>query len=104
MNFIYLYYQCRDHGNQRRYNSAVFLNPNDRSAEEVETIIKNHLLDETWFSHSAWGLPDLYSNKTAGDGEQRYHEFVGLQKTEEIPLSVATDLEEFLEKVKKSKY
>ncbi|HTL81094.1 MAG TPA: hypothetical protein VL651_05295 [Bacteroidia bacterium] len=104
MNFIHLYYLCRDQNKHRRYSCAVFLNPLKRSEEEVEQIIREHLVDETSFDHIQWGLPSVLAGNANPDESQIYHEFIGVSATEEIPLVVATDLEEFLARVKKSKY
>ena len=46
LKFSYLY---RDGANYKNYNEVIFSNPNSRPVGEVDAIIKEGLIDRTWF-------------------------------------------------------
>ena len=46
LKFAYLY---RDGANYKNYNEVIFSNPNNRPVGEVDAIIKEGLIDRTWF-------------------------------------------------------
>jgi len=94
IKFSYLY---RDGGNYKNFNEIIFYNPNDRTLVEVECIIKEKLIDGTWFYCHDWGLPDMHFKNYQYDSEidVDWHEFDSIEETEEN----ATDagcIEEFL--------
>jgi hypothetical protein len=104
MPYLRLHYLYRDHANYKQHGSATFSNPNHLPPEEVETTLRKHMLDETWFLHYQWNLPDLHFEKTDWENDHPYHELAGLENTDhptEPPLST---IEEFLDLVKKSSY
>jgi len=104
MALLRLNYLYRDYANYKQFGHAIFSNPNHLKIEEVEAILLNHLMDETWFLHYQWNLPDLHFKKTDWENDHRYHEYDNLEYVEittERPLST---VEAFLELVRKSNY
>jgi hypothetical protein len=104
MSFTCLNYLYRDYSNYKQRGSITFSNPQKKSVGEIESILKKHMLDETWFLHHQWGLPDLHFESTDWETDHPYHEIesiILIESTEEHPLST---IEEFLEKVRKSNY
>ena len=57
LRFTYLY---RDGANYKHFKEIIFSNPNRRSTEDIEPIIKRALIDEAWFVAKDWSLPDLH--------------------------------------------
>lgn len=79
MNFIRFNYLYRDYSNYKKHGSVIFSNPNNLPLEEIDAIIRRHLLDETWFIHSQWGIPDLHFEKTDWENDHPYHEYGGVE-------------------------
>lgn len=75
MAFISLHYLYRDYSNYKRHGSVIFSNPNHRSVEEIDAVIRKHLIDEQWFVHTTWGLPDLHFEKTDWETDHAWHEY-----------------------------
>ena len=73
-------YQYRDGANYKQYNEVSFSNPNKRSLEEVDNIIKNFLIDSCWFYAEAWHLPDMHFTEYVWENEidHSWHEYKGL--------------------------
>jgi hypothetical protein len=104
MSFIKLNYLYRDYGNYKEYGFVVFRNPNNLSIEKVETEIRNRLLDETWFLHFQWNLPDLHFEKTDFEQDHPFHEFESLEAIADVENPIDSAIEEFLQQIKKSDY
>lgn len=104
MQFIRLNYLYRDYSNYKKNSSTLFSNPNGVAIEEIELQLRKQLLDNTWFLHAQWNLPDLHFENTDWEQDHPYHEFENLeiaQATTEISIST---IEEFLRLIKKSNY
>jgi hypothetical protein len=101
IKLIYLY---RDGANYKNYNEVVFVNPNKKSKEEIETVIKNHLIDDTWFVALNWNLPDMHFKEFGYDPQidHDWHEFESIEETVEV-VTVETSIEDFLLVVNKTK-
>lgn len=102
--YVRLHYLYRDHANYKQHSSVVFSNPNNLPLAQIESTLRSHMLDETWFLHYQWNLPDLHFEKTDWENDHPYHEISSLEEithTTENPLST---IEEFLDLVKKSNY
>lgn len=56
MEFIRLNYLYRDYSNYKKHNSVIFSNPNRLSIDAIETELRKHLFEDTWFIHSQWNL------------------------------------------------
>jgi hypothetical protein len=88
VKFWYLY---RDSGNYKKFDFAIFYNLNNISLEELETLIRSKLIDETWFYHKEWQLPDLRGEYFDWDIDPTWHEFDCVEFTDEelnTPLSL----------------
>ena len=76
----------------------------NRSVEEIEAVLKKHLLDETWFLHYQWDLPDLHFDKTDWENDHPYHELEKIELIGYRPEEIDGSIEELLEKVRRSSY
>ncbi len=80
IKFSYLY---RDAGNYKNYGSVIFANPNNLSLEHLLELIRPKLIDGTWFHAKEWGLPDLHFDRWDEELDHGFHEFEGVEFTEE---------------------
>lgn len=80
IKFSYLY---RDAGNFKNYGQVIFANPNNLSLEQVMELIKAKLIDGQWFYAKEWGLPDLHFDKWDEELDHGFHEFEGVEFTNE---------------------
>lgn len=80
IKFSYLY---RDAGNYKNYGHVIFANPNNFSLEQVMELIKPKLIDGQWFYTKEWGLPDLYFDRWDQELDHGFHEFEGVEFTDE---------------------
>ena len=103
IKFNYLY---RDGANYKNFNEIIFDNPCSRSREEIETVIRNFLIDETWFVADKWDLPDMHFQEYPWNSEidHEWHEFDCLEETTEQSTENKS-IEDFLNliQVKKAK-
>ncbi len=80
IKFSYLY---RDAGNYKNYGQVIFANPNNLSLEQVTELIKSKLIDGQWFYAKEWGMPDLHFDRWDEELDHGFHEFEGVEFTEE---------------------
>ena len=82
IKFSYLY---RDGANYKNFNEVIFDNPSNRSREEIETVIRNSLIDETWFVADKWNLKNMHFQEFSWNSEidHEWHEFDCLEETTE---------------------
>jgi hypothetical protein len=99
IRFNYLY---RDFSNYKNHGSIIFSNPNNLSLEEIDSEIKKHLLDETWFIHSKWNLPDLHFEKTDWKDDHPWHEYEGVEKLQFSNNLPDISIEQFLVEIRKT--
>ena len=101
IKFCHLY---RDGANYKNFNEVIFDNPCSRSKEEIETVIRNSLIDETWFVADKWDLPDMHFEEFPWYSEidHEWHEFESIEETiEDVTSKMSID--DFLSIVNKTK-
>ena len=78
--------------------------PNDLNVKEIETIIKEKLIDGQWFVAKEWRLPDMHFKEFAWDSEidHDWHEFESIEETLEL-VTTGNNIEDFLSLVTKTK-
>lgn len=86
IQFNYLY---RDGANYKNYGFAIFENDLDISLNEIEKLIINKLIDQTWFYVDQWHLPDLHFEKWDNQMDHTFHEFENVEHTD---MSKTTDV------------
>jgi hypothetical protein len=96
IKFNYLYRDC---ANYKNFNSIIFKNDLSFSIEELETLIKSKLIDSEWFYADQWKLPELFSSCFDYKIDPTWHEFEGLEYTEEASNST---LAEFIDVISKN--
>jgi hypothetical protein len=101
MEVIRINYLYRDCSNYKSHSSVLFSNPNNLPLEEIDTEIRKYLLDETWFLHSQWNIPDLHFEKTDWEQDHPYHEYGGLEIMEINKELANAPIEELLQRVRK---
>jgi len=97
LKFSYLY---RDGANYKNYNEVIFSNPNNRPVGEVDAIIKEGLIDRTWFVAKKWHLPDMHFLEYPWDSEidHQWHEFEFIEETSEL-VTENISVEDFLNRI-----
>ena len=101
IKFSYLY---RDGANYKNFNEVIFDNPYSRSKEEIETVIRNSLIDEMWFVAVKWNLPNMHFQEFPWNSEidHEWHEFESIEETIE-DATAKMSLDDFLSVVNKTK-
>ena len=87
IRFSYLY---RYFSNYKKFNEVVFLNPTNKSPEEIRKLIKDHLIEGEWFYASEWKVPDLHFDNWDTEDDHFLHEFHSIEKTYEQPTNNIT--------------
>ena len=95
---IKLKYRYRDYANYKNNGEAIFANPQQFSLEQIDATIRIRLLDGEYFYASQWGLPDLHFEKYDDENDHPFHEYLGIEITDEAVTEEIT-LTEFLERV-----
>lgn len=80
--FIAFHYLYRDGGSNKKRGILIYSNPGKKTLAEVETIIRQNLIDEIWFVHSDWNIPDLYFENFDWNIDHQWHEFDHLEFAE----------------------
>jgi hypothetical protein len=80
IKFSYLY---RDYGNYKLFGETIFSNPENISLPEIETRIREHLIDGEFFSPEKWGIPRLSFEKYNNEQDHDWHEYEGLEMTKD---------------------
>ena len=91
IKFSYLY---RDGGNYKQFNSVIFSNPNNRTLIEIDTSIKENLIEEQWFVAKHWNVPDMHFKEYAWNPsiDHDWHEFDCIVETnEEVTETLSID-------------
>ncbi len=89
IKFSYLY---RDGSNYKNFGSVVIANPEKLSLKSVEKIIKEKLIDSTWFYADEWGFPDLRPANLSIDDDPTWHEFESVTFCDEDCRILATEI------------
>lgn len=92
-------YRYRDYANYKKYNEVVFNNPSNKSIEEIEQFILDHLFDDKLFYSTEWKVPDLHFDDWDPDIDHFVHEFDSISETSDHP-SMNVSIDEFLETIK----
>lgn len=88
-------YHYRDGANYKNHDFVIFKNDQSISIEELESLIKSKLIDETWFYADEWKLPELFLSTCDFRIDPTWHEFESVEYTDERPNS-PSDLKEFI--------
>lgn len=99
MNILFQYLYADEQDNEV-HGEAVMLNPNQLTLNAVHSEIMKLLIGGAFLIPNRLGLKTLYDN--AGEDDDDYHEYEGLEETEEENESGLT-IEDFLETMKKYK-
>ena len=94
-NNIKLSYLYRDAGNYKLFGEEVFSNPENLMISEIETRIKSNLIDGEFFVAEEWGLVPLKFEETDDELDHDWHEYEGLEITENQPTNSMT-MQEFI--------
>jgi len=98
IKFSYLY---RDGGNNKKFNSLVFTSRGYIDLIKFESLIRSKLIDGVWFHANIWDLPDLHFNDWDNDLDHQWHEFDGVEFTDEKQ-NLSYDLSEFKATIEKT--
>lgn len=96
---IKLQYQYRDYANYKNYNEVIFTNPDNHTLQHITTTLRTTCMDNEYFLASRWNLKDLHFDKYDDEIDHPWHEFVGVQVTDEV-VTEAVNISELLQKVK----
>lgn len=80
IKFSYLY---RDGGNYKNYKEVIFANPANVDIVELETLIRDKLIEKEFFRADEWLLPDMHFEMWNRDVDHPFHEFESVTYTEE---------------------
>jgi hypothetical protein len=99
MNIIFNYRYC-DSGNYKNNNFLVFSNPQKLSLAEIESAIKSKLIDGEYFYHTQFNVPAIFTEYVNPHDDPSWHEFVGVEETEECPTHHVS-IQEFIQLISK---
>ena len=101
IKFCYLY---RDGGNYKNFNEIVFSNPNSKKSQEIEKLVREKLIDCTWFYCKEWNIPDMHFKEFGYDSEidVDWHEFEAIEETTK-KISEENSIDNFLLLIYKTK-
>ncbi|PQJ10118.1 hypothetical protein CJD36_015590 [Flavipsychrobacter stenotrophus] len=94
---IKLCYLYRDGANYKRYGKVVFENTSLLPLHKIGTAIIASLIEGEWFYAKKWNLPDLHFDKWDNEIDHDYHEYSGIEETEEQPTQ--GDISDFLKQI-----
>jgi hypothetical protein len=77
-------YRYRDGANYKNHSLVIFNNPTGIALVELESIIQQKLIDDTWFYANKWNLPDLHFDTWYNEIDHTWHEFEYIEFTCEI--------------------
>ncbi|MEX0778778.1 MAG: hypothetical protein WD491_11485 [Balneolales bacterium] len=80
IKFSYLY---RDGGNYKQFGYIIFSRNSKEFVEELERQLRSQLIEGMNFVASDWGVPELHAYPYDEDLDHGWHEFEGLEETEE---------------------
>lgn len=80
INFSYCY---RDAGNNKKHGAISFINTGEINLTDLESLIRSKLIDGVWFVAKDWRLPDLHFKCWDEELDHGWHEFVGVEESEE---------------------
>jgi hypothetical protein len=95
IKFEYLY---RDAGNYKLYNSVIFSNKHMNNIDDIETKIRNKLIDGEFFIPEAWKIKRLGFENYDSESDHVYHEFIALTQTDKLPTE-KEDIFSFLQRI-----
>jgi hypothetical protein len=80
---IKINYLYRDAGNFKSYGFVTFSNPTNRSAAELEPLLRSALLDGEYFSSDGLLVPDLRPTTLNEEFDHGWHELEALEESPE---------------------
>ena len=80
---IKLSYRYRDGANFKNHSFIIFNNPTNITLADLENIIHQKLIDNTWFYADKWNLPDLHFGTWDNEIDHTWHEFEDIEFTDE---------------------
>lgn len=80
---IKLSYLYRDGANYKNHSFIILNNPTNIALAEIEAAIRSKLIDDTWFYADKWNLPDLRFDTWDYETDPIWHEFDGIEFTDE---------------------
>lgn len=95
-NNIKFCYRYRDYANYKKYNEVIFANPKNRTIEEIDKFINDHLFDDKLFYTTEWKLPDLHLNNWDPEQDHFVNEFDCI-KLVESDHTMPHDIQKFIE-------
>lgn len=96
---IKISYFYRDSGNYKKFHSVIFLNPDGIGLAELESLIRDKLIDDQFFYPAEWGLPEFFTEYADFRIDPTWHEFEALEYTDEAG-NAPGDLPRFMVHVK----
>ena len=90
-------YQYRDGANYKNHGKIIFTNNFNLSIEEITKRITNRLISGEFFYSDQFGVTDLHFEKWDNEYDHLWHEFVDVEKTDE--LNDQDDIKEFIERL-----
>jgi len=101
MKNIVFHYLYRDGANYKNLNSIVFDNNLNIELTELADLIGSKLICGEWFYANQWNLPDLHFGTWDSEIDHDFHEFEGVEYTDE-PVNTTLDLTEFITTIKQT--
>ena len=80
---IKLNYLYRDGANYKQHHEEIYTNIHVLSIEEIETRIREQLIDGEWFYNHNWNLEDLHRHQWDNEIDHTFHEFDSVEATDE---------------------
>jgi hypothetical protein len=81
---IKLSYRYRDGANYKNHSYVILNNPTSIALANVEHIIQQKLIDNVWFYVDKWNLPDLHFGTWDNELDHTWHEYDGIECTNEV--------------------
>ena len=76
-------YRYRDGANYKNHYHIVLNNPAGITLTEIENMVRQKLIDGTWFYADNWNLPDLHFGTWDNEIDHTWHEFDDVEFTNE---------------------
>lgn len=93
---VKLNYLYRDAGNYKVYGQIIFKQKSKITIQEIEHVIKSHLIDGEYFDPLQWKIPLIYSHSYNPETDHDWYEFEEISHTAN-PETENTFIEDFLE-------
>lgn len=80
---IKFHYRYRDGANYKNHSFVILNSLTDLALAELESIIQQKLIEDTWFYADKWNLPDLHFGMWDNEIDHTWHEFESVEFTDE---------------------